>query len=91
MTRNINTQNEKQRQLQDLISLNKDPELAIFKAIKAVDKAVDNLRQEVLETTSEAFAGIPEQIPTDMQPMCDKMDAMIAKMEEPMVVKVKLV
>ena len=91
MTQNINTMNEKQRQLQDLINLNKDADFTIFKAIKAVDKAVDNLRQEMLETTSEAFAEIPEPKETDLTPMCDKMDMLMKKMEEPVTVKVTLV
>ena len=76
--------NDKQQQIQDLINLNKDSELTIFKAIKAVDSKVDNLLSKENEPIE-----LPE--PVDMTPMCDKMDMMMAKMNEPMIVKVKII
>lgn len=49
MTQFNQDQDEKRQQVQDLINLNKDPDLAIFKAIKAVGDKVGTMEQKVME------------------------------------------
>lgn len=76
-------------QPKEILELTQDPEMAIFKAIRVVDNKLDEVAQEMRENISSIE--FPEQKETDLLPICERLDVMQAKMDEPITVTLEIV
>ncbi len=84
---------DKKQELIDILDLQKDPEMALLKAIKEVGTKVDNsvlqLKNEISQVASSVI--IPEQKEVDLTPIVDRIDSLDKKVNEPIIVKLQIV